>query len=50
MAFSLNNQDFTQQTKELTRGATLRTTQPVERKSPDRRLADCIGRQIDHAQ
>ena len=35
---------FTQQTGGLTRGTTLRTTQPAERKSPDRWLADFVGR------
>lgn len=34
---------FTQQTGSLTRGTTLRTTQPAERKSPERWLADFAG-------
>ena len=40
----LNRPGFTQQTGGLTRGTTLRTTQPAERKSPDRWLADFVGR------
>jgi hypothetical protein len=35
---------FTQQTGGLTRGTTLRTTQPAKRKSPDRWHADFVGR------